>query len=72
MGLSVFAFRGAPWLRPLAYVFAVVMFANGTVHTVGTLYMRQAMPGVYSSPLLFAGSIWLFVATRQAGRPEVS
>ena len=36
LGLSVFAFRGAPWLRPLAYVFAVVMLLNGTGHTVGT------------------------------------
>jgi len=72
LGLSVFAFRGARWLRPLAYAFAVVMLVNGTVHTVGTLYMKRAMPGVYSSPLLFAGSIWLLVATRRASKSEVA
>jgi hypothetical protein len=71
LGLTVFAFRGVAWLRPLAYAFAVVMLVNGTLHTVGTLYMWQAMPGVYSSPLLFAGSIWLLVATRHARKAEV-
>ena len=71
LGLSVFAFRGVAWLRPLAYVFGVVMLLNGALHTIGTLYMRQAMPGVYSSPLLFAGSIWLLVATRRASKAEV-
>lgn len=72
LGLSVFAFRGALWLRPLAYVFALVMLLNGTAHTVGTIYLGRAMPGVYSSPLLFVGSIWLLVATRGMARAEAS
>lgn len=71
LGLSVFAFRGASWLRPLAYTFAVVMLLNSAGHTVGTIYMGRAMPGVYSSPLLFVGAIWLLVATRRARKAEV-
>ena len=66
LGLSVFAFRGAAWLRPLAYTFAVVMLLNSAGHTIGTIYMGRAMPGVYSSPLLLVGAIWLLVATRRA------
>src|SRR6266581_1756440 len=72
LGLSVFAFRGAPWLRPLAYFFAVVMLLNAAGHTVGTIYMGRAMPGVYSSPLLFVGAVWLLVVTRRAGKAEVA
>ncbi|MBI1747439.1 MAG: hypothetical protein HYR55_12725 [Acidobacteria bacterium] len=70
LGLSVFAFRGVPWLRPLAYTFAVVMLLNSAGHTVGTIYMGRAMPGVYSSPLLFMGAIWLLVATRHTRKGE--
>jgi uncharacterized protein with HXXEE motif len=65
LGLSVFAFRGAPWLRPLAYGFAILMLLNSAGHTIGTIDMGRAMPGVYSSPLLFAGAIWLLVETRR-------
>lgn len=66
-GLSVFAFRGAAWLRPLAYVFAMVMLLNAAGHTAGTIYLGRAMPGVYSSPLLVLAAIWLWVATRAEG-----
>ena len=38
LALSPFAFRGAPWLRPLAYVLAVVMLINGIGHTLGTIF----------------------------------
>jgi len=71
LGLSVFAFRGASWLRPLAYIFAVAMLLNSAGHTVGTIYMGRAMPGVYSSPLLFVGAIWLLVVTRRVRKAEV-
>ena len=62
LSLSPFAFRGASWLRPLAYVFAVVMVANGLGHTAGTIFGRtvesvrfpRPMPGFYSSPALLA------------------
>src|SRR5512146_699156 len=38
--LSVFVFRGARWMRPLAYVFAIIMLANGLAHTAGTIAGR--------------------------------
>jgi len=65
VGLSVFAFRGARWLRPLAYAFATLMLFNAAGHAAGTIYLRRPMPGVYSSPLLLAGAIWLLLATRR-------
>lgn len=74
--LTPFAFRNSSLLRPLAYFFAVLMFFNGVGHTVATIFGQtfstirfpRPAPGFYSSPLLFAGSIYLFVrlrATRQ-------
>jgi hypothetical protein len=38
--LSVFVLRGAGWIRPLGYVFAFVMLANGLGHIVGTILGR--------------------------------
>ncbi len=58
--LSVFAFRGARWMRPAGYVFAAIMTANAFGHTAGTLLARRPMPGLYSSPLLLAASMYLF------------
>jgi len=68
--LSPFAFRGARWLRPLAYVFAVIMLVNAAGHTLGTIFGRtlpsitfeRPMPGFYSSPLLFAASAYMLRA----------
>ncbi len=69
-GCSVFAFRGASWLRPLAHAFAGVMIVNSAVHAVGSIYMNRAMPGVYSSPFLFVGAIWLLAVTRRGPKAE--
>lgn len=70
--LAPLAFRNARWLRPLAYFFAVVMLLNGTGHTIATIFGRtvssvhfpRPAPGFYSSPLLFAGSIYLLIRLR--------
>lgn len=73
--LSSFAFRGAPWMRLLSYPFAVLMLFNGLGHLIGSFYLRQPMPGVYSAPLLLAGSIWLILTARQnrqAGMPVLN
>ena len=65
--LTPAATRGARWLRPLAWFYAVVHFFNATGHTVATIlghtvpsvtFPRPA-PGFYSSPLLYVGSVWL-------------
>lgn len=74
--LTPFAFRNARWLRPLAYFFASVHLLNGMGHTlatifgqtVSTIHFARPAPGFYSSPFLFAGSIYLLIrlhATRR-------
>jgi len=62
--LSPFAFRAAPWMVRLAYVFGAIMLANGVGHVASSIYLRRWMPGVYSSPLLLAISIWLLLVAR--------
>ncbi len=72
LALTPFAFRGTRWLRPLAYVFAIVMLMNGVGHTLGTIFGRtfgevrfpRPMPGFYSSPGLLAVSIYMLVRLR--------
>ena len=67
--LTPLAYRNARYLRPLAYFFAVIMFLNGMGHTLATIFGRTASsvpiprpaPGFYSSPFLFAGSIFLLL-----------
>jgi len=76
--LTPFAFRNAWWLRPLAYFYATVHLLNGTGHTLATIFGRTASsiyisrpaPGFYSSPLLFAGSIYLFMRLRAIRRSQ--
>jgi len=60
--LTPFAFWGAGWMRPIAYAFGIVMAGNGLLHLVGSVYMRKAMPGVYSAPLLLAAAVYLLVS----------
>lgn len=62
--LTPVAFRGAPGLRPVAYVFAIVMAGNGVLHLVGSAYMRRAMPGVYSAPIILAAAGYLLASIR--------
>jgi hypothetical protein len=67
--LTPLAYRNARYLRPFAYVFALIMFLNGTGHTLATIFGRTASsvaiprpaPGFYSSPFLFAGSVFLLL-----------
>lgn len=72
--LSVFVFRGARWIRPIAYAFALIMVLNGLGHALATVFGRTvrsvripgAAPGFYSSPLLLAAAIWLLVELRRS------
>lgn len=65
--LSVFVLHGARWMRPIAYVFAAIMLANGLGHILGTILGRtvasirfpRPMPGFYSSPFLLLASLYL-------------
>jgi len=65
--LTPLAARGERWLRPLASFYAAIMFFNAVGHTMVTILGRtvasvavsRPAPGFYSSPFLFAGSMWL-------------
>jgi amino acid transporter len=65
--LSVFVLHGARWMRPLGFIFAVIMLANGLGHIVGTIFGRtvesirfpRPMPGFYSSPFVLLASVYL-------------
>lgn len=61
LALTLPAYRGARWLRSGAFVFSAVMFANGLIHIVGSLLLWWPVPGVLSSPLLIAGSVYLWI-----------
>jgi len=60
---SYFVWKGRWAMRPISHVFAVFMLVNGLLHIAHSIYMRELMPGVYSSPLLLAASIALIVYT---------
>lgn len=73
--LTPFAARNARWMRPLAWLAAVIQFSNAMGHTIATIlghtvasitFPRPA-PGFYSSPLLFIGSIWLVIRLSRTG-----
>jgi hypothetical protein len=71
--LSPLVFRGVRWLRPVAYFLAIIMFLNAMGHTIGTIAGRtvasvqfaRPMPGFYSSPGLFAASIYMLYCLRR-------
>jgi hypothetical protein len=71
--LSALAYRGAAWLRPLAWFYAAIMLLNGlghtlfTIlgHTVASVTFPRPAPGFYSSPFLLAASVWMIARLRQ-------
>ncbi len=73
LALSPQVFRGARWMRPIAYVLAVIMIGNGLGHIVGTIagrtvssvHFARPAPGFYSSPVLIAAAVWLLVQLRR-------
>lgn len=65
---SYFVWRGRWAMRPISHVFAGFMLLNGLLHIAGSIYMRQLMPGVYSSPLLLVASVLLIVSTQAYSR----
>ncbi len=69
LALSPFAFRGARPLRTIAYALSILMVLNALAHSVGSLLLGRPMPGVYSSPLLFAAAAFLLVSLLES-RPS--
>ena len=68
IGASFFVWKGRWAMRPISYAFAGFMLLNGLLHIAGSVYMGTFMPGVYSSPLLLAASIFLIVRTADLSR----
>lgn len=77
--LSPFVFRGARWMRPIAYFLIVIMVGNAIAHigfsilgrTVNSVRFTRPAPGFYSSPFLLATSIYLlFQLRRTRTRPK--
>ncbi len=65
LALSFFAYRGARAIVLVSYPFGIIMLANGLLHLTSSIYFRRLMPGVWSSPLLLAGSVYLLYAARE-------
>jgi hypothetical protein len=65
--LTPFASRGAEWLRPVAYVFGIVMAGNGVLHLVGSMARRRLLAGTYSAPVILAAAIYLLISVARSG-----
>ncbi len=61
------ALRRTRWVVLAAYPLGVLMTFNALQHLAGSWYLGRAMPGVYSSPVLLAASLWLLSAARSLG-----
>lgn len=58
--LSTYAFRGRRWIRMFAIPVAIIPgVLNALLHSASSVYFHRWMPGVYSSPILFAASLYL-------------
>jgi hypothetical protein len=70
--LSPLAFRGSRWLRIAAWPLGLVVgIANGLLHISSSIYFHRWMPGVYSSPVLLIGAVFLLAAARKSsGAPD--
>ena len=66
--VSYIVWKGRWAMRPISHVFAIFMLINGLAHIAISIYMRELMPGVYSSPLLLAASVALIIYTRAYSR----
>lgn len=79
LSLTPLAYRNLRGLRPLAWLYGLVMLLNAightatTImgHTVGNVTFARPAPGFYSSPLLFIGSLWLIVQLRNTKSARV-
>jgi hypothetical protein len=75
--LTPFAFRNAPWIRPVLYFCAIVIgILNALGHTLGTIFGQtvstvrfpRPAPGFYSSPLLLVAAMYALVQLRRTRR----
>lgn len=73
LALTPLAYRNLRGLRPLAWLYALIMLLNGIGHTATTIMghtiasvsVARPAPGFYSSPFLFIASVWLMLQLRK-------
>ena len=60
--LTPLAYAGTSGMRAAAFGLGAVHVANGSLHLVGTMVARRAVPGVWSAPVLVAAGVWVVCA----------
>jgi len=68
--VSTLVFRGRRWTIPASYIYGAFMCLNAFGHFGGSIAFRRTMPGVYSSPVLAAASLWLIACARRRREPR--
>jgi hypothetical protein len=57
--LSVAAFQRKRWIIYFSVLYGVIMFLNGVLHIIGSIYFSTPIGGVFSSPILLVVSTFL-------------
>jgi hypothetical protein len=57
--LSKIAFQAKRWILTLSLIYGIIMSLNGILHLLASIYYSKPIGGVYSSPLLIIGSVYL-------------
>ncbi len=60
--LAPFAYRGASWMRVATIGVSLVALANVSGHIGGSMLVGQALPGVYTTPLLAVVGVYALVS----------
>ena len=63
--LSYWVRRGTFWTPLAAYIFTLLMLSNGVAHLLFSWRERAWMAGAWTSPLLIAASIYLWITVRR-------
>jgi hypothetical protein len=64
--------RGGRWVKVAGYPFAVIMLLNGIGHIYWSVAAGRMVAGVWTAPLLLAGSVYLFNALNQKATARTS
>ena len=66
LGLSFFAHQEKRWIIYLGYMYGILMLVNAFGHIIGALYYSKPIAGLYTSPLLLIGSVYLIWSSSRA------
>ena len=71
LAMTPLVLHGYRWLRRLSYFLGILMIANAIGHLLASIWLRDFVAGVYSSPLLLVAAIALLVTAARSGRAEL-